>query len=326
MDPVDPRRIDRTDAAAPRDPSAGEQGELIRITREESEILRGQGAAPSGSRAGSPEPPIISMAYAGSHRHYEMPRPRSGTRRPSSRWKWVVVGAGAGLASALVAIGLGWAVGTTKLDEGAGEQQAMVEALGALQQKVATLEKTSAHNHAATVDAAQLRATLARLAARFDAGAGKTSQRLSHLSSQLEKLDAQSTRENAARLSEIGERLDRIHHQIATLETTGSIAKPTAAPPSPTARAAYALPPSAVATKELRPPEAHSHLLATQRPLDNWVLRGVHDGAAVVVGAHGVHEVAPGALLPGAGRVKSIERHGANWVVLTTAGIIERAE
>ena len=184
------------------------------------------------------------------------------------------------------------------------------------------MAKKPADKAAAAVSAAQLRAAIAQLEARLDAGAGKTSTKLTQFASQLEKLDAQSARESAAKLSEITERLDRLHHQIATIsmETTGSIPKPTpaAAPLLPFHTTAAVSPP-----REIRAKETQAHRAETPRPLDNWVLRGVHDGTALVEGAQGLREVAPGSVLPGAGRVKSIERHGGNWVVITTAGVID---
>ncbi|MGC1861763.1 MAG: hypothetical protein WA733_11725, partial [Methylocystis sp.] len=266
----------------------------------------------------------VDMTCERLYRQYGMPRSRSASRRPSRPWKWIV-GAAAGGASIAAAITLVWAVGTAKLDDGATSQHALADAVGALQHKVATLESSVAKkpaDRAAAVSVAQLRAAIAQLEARLDAGAGKTSTKLTQFASQLEKLDAQSSRESAAKLSEITERLDRLHHQIATIsmETTGSIPKPTpaAAPLLPFHTTAAVSPP-----REIRAKETQAHHAEAPRPLDNWVLRGVHDGTALVEGAEGLREVTPGSVLPGAGRVKSIERHGANWVVITTAGVID---
>jgi hypothetical protein len=36
-------------------------------------------------------------------------------------------------------------------------------------------------------------------------------------------------------------------------------------------------------------------------------------------------EVAPGELIPGAGTVKSIERRGGAWIVITSRGLIDSA-
>jgi hypothetical protein len=343
MDPLDPSREDKIDAAgaepagqisapasadegaaAPRDPSDADSGQLIRMPRQSNDDWR-EPKPPRHPRASRSEPPIISMTCARSYSHYEMPRSRSVPRRASRSWKWIA-GAGAGVASIAGAISLGWAVATTKPDDNANSQQALIDAVGALQHKVATLESASAkkpaEKPAAALNAAQLRATIAQLEARLDAGADKTSAKLTQLTSQLEKLDAQSARDSAAKLAEITERLDRLHHQITSMETTGSIPKPVpAVAPPPPVRAVNASSPQETRPKEIRPKPVEP-----QRALDGWVLRGVHDGTALVEGVRGLREVAPGDALPGAGRVKSIERHGGAWVVLTTAGYIDAAE
>jgi len=344
MDPLDPSREDKIDAAgaepagqisepasadegaaAPRDPSDAHSGQLIRMPRQSNDDWRAP-KLPRHPQASRAEPPIISMTCARSYRHYEMPRSGSTPRRAPCSWKWIA-GAGAGAASTAAAISLGWAVATTKLDDSESGQRALIDAVGALQHKVATLESASAkkapERPAAAVNAAQLRGAIAQLEARLDAGAGKTSAKLTQLTSQLEKLDAQSARGSAAKLAEITERLDRLHHEITSLETTGSIAKPApAAAPLPPVRTANVSPPREITPpKEIKPKAAEQ-----QHALDGWVLRGVHDGTALVEGVWGLREVAPGDALPGAGRVKSIERHGGAWVVLTTAGFIEAAE
>ena len=328
---MDPCRQDKNNAegAGPANQNAGPDDativgphELIRMPRRDAAGRR-EPNPPRDARADG-APPLVDMTCERLYRQYGMPRSRSASRRPSRQLKWII-GAAAGGASIAAAITLVWAVGTAKLDDGGNSQRALADIVGALQHKVATLESSVAKkpgDKAAAVSAAQLRAAIAQLEARLDAGAGKTSTKLTQVASQLEKLDAQSARESAAKLSEITERLDRLHHQIATIstETTGSIPKPApaAAPLLPFHTTAAVSPP-----REIRAKEPQARRVETPRPLENWVLRGVHDGTALVEGAQGLREVAPGSVLPGAGRVKSIERHGANWVVITTAGVID---
>ncbi len=58
-------------------------------------------------------------------------------------------------------------------------------------------------------------------------------------------------------------------------------------------------------------------------PVDGWVLREVYNGSALVESRNRrLYEVMPGGMLPGVGRVESIERRGARWVVLTDKGFI----
>jgi hypothetical protein len=58
-------------------------------------------------------------------------------------------------------------------------------------------------------------------------------------------------------------------------------------------------------------------------PLRNYVLREVFRGGALVEGRQGMIEIYPGAELPGAGRVRSVERRDGKWVVVTSAGVID---
>ena len=82
--------------------------------------------------------------------------------------------------------------------------------------------------------------------------------------------------------------------------TTGSIPDRAAAPPSAQRPAAF----------------------AGREPADAYRLRGVSGGVAVVDAGDGPIEIALGSWLPGAGRVLSIRRTGAGWVVITTETII----
>jgi hypothetical protein len=45
----------------------------------------------------------------------------------------------------------------------------------------------------------------------------------------------------------------------------------------------------------------------------------------LVESPRGSIEVAPGEIIPGAGAVKSIERRGAGWIVITSRGLVDSA-
>jgi hypothetical protein len=51
----------------------------------------------------------------------------------------------------------------------------------------------------------------------------------------------------------------------------------------------------------------------------------VNSGVALVEGPDGLREVVPGAVIPGAGQVLSIERSGTGWAVVTSETIIVEA-
>jgi hypothetical protein len=60
----------------------------------------------------------------------------------------------------------------------------------------------------------------------------------------------------------------------------------------------------------------------TVPPPSGFALRRASTGQAVIEGRDGLHEVAVGSTLPGAGRVLSIRSTGAGWIVITTETII----
>ncbi len=57
-------------------------------------------------------------------------------------------------------------------------------------------------------------------------------------------------------------------------------------------------------------------------PPRTYVVWRVNDGVALVEGPDGLREVAPGAVLPGAGEVLAIQRSDTGWVVVTSETII----
>jgi hypothetical protein len=56
--------------------------------------------------------------------------------------------------------------------------------------------------------------------------------------------------------------------------------------------------------------------------LEGWVVRDVYRGAALIQGRAGVLQVMPGEVLPGLGRIESVQRHDGRWEVVTTRGLI----
>ena len=72
--------------------------------------------------------------------------------------------------------------------------------------------------------------------------------------------------------------------------------------------------------------EAPARQEAAARPttVEGWMLRDVYGGVALLEGrGGGLREVAPGEYIPGVGEIRSIERRGRGWVVVTSHGIIQ---
>ncbi len=144
---------------------------------------------------------------------------------------------------------------------------------------------------------------------KLDHGDKTPNTKLAEITARLDQLKPDPS---APKLSDITARLDRIEHSISSPATTASIAS--AAKP-----AAVPLPPVVVASAEPKsatPPKPPT--------VDGWLLRDVYGGVALLEGrSGGLREVSPGQFVPGVGEIRSIERRGRAWVVVTSRGIIE---
>jgi hypothetical protein len=144
----------------------------------------------------------------------------------------------------------------------------------------------------------------------------------------LEQLDGKIDKLQPGKIQQLAERLARLERQPLDPATTASIGT------SDTAKADAPRPDAAAldASKTVPQPPAKPASLAsaeasaspsdTDKPqvLTGWVVRDVYQGVALVEGKHGSMEVVPGVAIPGAGVVKSIEKHGTGWTVTTTKG------
>jgi len=132
----------------------------------------------------------------------------------------------------------------------------------------------------------------------------------------------QSSKATAAQFGKVTERLDRADRALA--EPTAKLAKigesierleRRGAPPAPAAAAQADITGT-----------AHAPSAAEPKPkppiIEDYVVRKVFDGVALVEGRRGIVEVEPGSTLPGAGRVEEIRRQDGRWVVITSKGVI----
>jgi hypothetical protein len=138
----------------------------------------------------------------------------------------------------------------------------------------------------------------------------KTNDRLD----KIEKAQA----EPAAKLAKLSEAVEKLHAaapavaaapQAAPREVTGSVNAPATAP-------AAAAPKPNVQTADAK---GDFGRLPT---LDDWVLRDVANGGALIEGRRGMFEVYAGDPVPGLGRVDAIRRQDGRWVVVTSRGLI----
>ena len=146
------------------------------------------------------------------------------------------------------------------------------------------------------------------LARRIDEIARTQTAAVTQTTARFERTD----KELGARVDRLGERMERIEKQVSASAPVSSIPKVAAAPA-----------PSTTSIARVAPEASDNADEADAKAIRNYVLRDVFRGGALVESRQGLMEVFPGVVLPGAGRVRSVERRDGRWVVITTAGIIE---
>ncbi len=200
--------------------------------------------------------------------------------------------------------------------------QKMAADLGALRASLETL-RASLHQDKTADQLRQLAAGLDGVKSGLAAAKSETSVTLAQVTSRIDHMPHPDV---APRLQQLAERLDRMEHQDADRTVTASLppapakSSPVAVPPVKPQAAARTPEPVADPARKSAPAEAD----AAKKPavLVDWVVRDVYDGVAVVESKRGPMEVVPGVAIPGAGTVKSIDRHGSGWTVTTSKGLI----
>src|SRR5947199_680917 len=126
-----------------------------------------------------------------------------------------------------------------------------------------------------------------------------------------------------AQIAKIAEVLDRVEkaqaeqRQIITAAAPQPVPSPAQSAPETTGSIAQQKSGPAVPMVLGEPP-------TTLKPpiLQDFVLRRVYDGAALIEGRNGIIEVEPGIVAPGIGRIEAIKRQDGRWVVVTARGLI----
>ena len=151
----------------------------------------------------------------------------------------------------------------------------------------------SDETHALQDKVAKLSSEIAAMKSGIDAANRASSQQLGKIGERLERAE-KAQAEPAAKLAKIAEGLDRLERRTASAapDVTGSI--------------------TSVEKQQVKPPV-----------IEGWRLVDFYAGRAVLESRNGtLYEVAPGANLPGIGRVETIKRVDGKIVVTTQRGII----
>lgn len=195
----------------------------------------------------------------------------------------------------------------------------------------ASLMRTTGDVAAASSQTSALTASLSRIDGDIQAlkaGLDRTSKlAMSQFNKTTERLDKleRAQAEPAGKLAKLSEAIDKLHalpvpapavaaapaSSSASKEATGSI--PSA--PAPQQVASVAVPKN--------DPRAEAKTEVGRLPtLDDWVLRDVGYGGALIGSRRGTYEVYAGDVIPGLGRVDAIRRQDGRWVVVTSRGLI----
>jgi hypothetical protein len=156
-----------------------------------------------------------------------------------------------------------------------------------------------------TTPTADMTDVVARLDRLEKSVIGAPAPDLADVSQRLDKLDKKVAADAAAgaKLADVTARLEKLEKRVSAQTANAT------APPQPS-RAGNA--------QSSAPNEAP----VSRRLLQNYAVEDVEGGVAVVASRYGSQQVAPGDFLPGAGRVLRIEKHGGDWYVVTSSGVI----
>ena len=227
----------------------------------------------------------------------------------------------ANAAAVALALGLGWALGASSRSAPAMVNAASQESVRALSGDLLRVAgdlrslKGGLDALGGNLDRSrsEQEARMQQLGDRMDHARPdqETATRVAALVERFGRLESGS-RDSATRLAQVMERLDRMEKTLLT--RTAAVTAPVAG---------GAANPAAVDTTTQTGSIPEAKPQPTKPRLDNWILREVYGGIALVEGQTGsMMEIAPGQSLPGAGRVESIERRGKSWVVVTSRGLI----
>ncbi|SDT03466.1 hypothetical protein [Bradyrhizobium canariense] len=178
-------------------------------------------------------------------------------------------------------------------------------------------------NHALEATVARIDADVVALKTSVDHTSKMGMSQFNKTSDRLDKLE-KAQAEPAAKLAKLSEAVEKLHAtpaaapavaaapQAAQKEVTGSVT-----PPSTT--------PAAVAAAGSRTDAKKTDVkndVGRLPTVDDWILRDVGRGGALIEGRQGIFEVYAGDPVPGLGRVDAIRRQDGHWVVVTSRGLI----
>jgi hypothetical protein len=210
---------------------------------------------------------------------------------------------------------------------------ALAAVAGALGGAFATATFTHGGNDVAMAGSpTSLEASLSRIDADIQTlktGLDHTSKLgMSQFNKTTERLDKveRAQADPAARIAKLSEAVDKLRAApAATPAVAAATPAASAASKETTGSIGSAPAQQAAATPGASKPDAKSDAkteIGRLPTLEDWVLRDVAYGSALIDGRRGTYEVYAGDVIPGLGRVDAIRRQDGRWVVVTSRGLI----
>ena len=169
---------------------------------------------------------------------------------------------------------------------------------------------STAGNHALEASVARIDADVVALKASIEHTSKLGISQFNKTSDRLDKLE-KAQAEPAAKLARLSEAVEKLH--TAPPPALAAAAAPQAASKEVTGSVTSAAPALVAA------PKSEAARLPT---IDDWILRDVSHGGALIEGRRGVYEVYAGDPVPGLGLIDAIRRQDGRWVVVTSRGLI----
>jgi hypothetical protein len=221
------------------------------------------------------------------------------------------------LALAVIAGAAGGAFATVGLSHFAETASATAPNSGALEASVSRIDADivalkAGLEQTTKAGVAQFNKTSDRLE-RIEKAQTDPNARLAKLSEAVDRLRAAAPAQAAAAQAPLAASAPATVAAAAPRDVTGTVTSPAGAQPLPLPQASANV--AAAATT----PKTEVGRLPT---VDNWVLRDVSHGSALIEGRTGLYEVFAGDPVPGLGRVEAIRKQDGRWVVVTPKGLI----
>jgi hypothetical protein len=166
---------------------------------------------------------------------------------------------------------------------------------------------------ALAVAVARIDADILALKASLEFGSKLGQSQFSKTSERLDKIE-KAQAEPAAKLARLGEAVDKLRAVPVPLPS------PVAAAPAAAKDVTGSVSPSSPATAPKV--ETQKTDVGKLPTVEDWVLRDVGRGGALIDGRRGLYEVYAGDFIPGLGRIDAIRRQDGRWVVVTSKGLI----